>query len=227
MLLGGIRHFWLQRSPVPTLLLHTTTVGTCFAFKVRNMHSSAEGADPNSPNRSNPKRVGTHNGSFHCDEALGCFMIRLTSKFKDSQIVRSRDPKILDTLDAVLDVGGVYDPDTDRYDHHQKGFSQVFGYGFDTKLSSAGLVYKVIIFFSSSSEFLYLSFRNFGDSFLLVFFLMFCSIMVWRLLQTSFNLNNLMKMFSGFTSHYTETSLRCLFSISPSTAIFNNSNVQH
>lgn len=142
MLLGGIRRFWLQRSPVPALVLHTTTVGTCFAFKVRNMYSSAEGADPNPPNRSNPKRVGTHNGSFHCDEALGCFMIRLTSKFKDSQIVRSRDPKILDTLDAVLDVGGVYDPDTDRYDHHQKGFSQVLGYGFDTKLSSAGLVYK-------------------------------------------------------------------------------------
>jgi len=30
----------------------------------------------------------------------------------------------------------------DRYDHHQKGFEEVFGYGFKTKLSSAGLVYK-------------------------------------------------------------------------------------
>jgi uncharacterized UPF0160 family protein len=30
----------------------------------------------------------------------------------------------------------------DRYDHHQKGFEQVFGHGFKTKLSSAGLVYK-------------------------------------------------------------------------------------
>lgn len=38
-----------------------------------------------------PKRVGTHNGSFHCDEALGCFMIRLTNKFSDAQIVRTRD----------------------------------------------------------------------------------------------------------------------------------------
>lgn len=51
---------------------------------------------------------------------------------------------MLETLDAVLDVGGVYDPAKDRYDHHQKGFEEVFGHGFNTKLSSAGLVYKVI-----------------------------------------------------------------------------------
>lgn len=88
------------------------------------------------------KRVGTHNGSFHCDEALGCFMIRLTNRFSAAEIVRTRDPTVLETLDAVLDVGGVYDPSRDRYDHHQKGFGEVFGHGFTTKLSSAGLVYK-------------------------------------------------------------------------------------
>ncbi|XP_047267946.1 MYG1 exonuclease isoform X2 [Capsicum annuum] len=89
-----------------------------------------------------PKRVGTHHGSFHCDEALGCFMIRLTKNFYNAQIVRTRDTQLLETLDAVLDVGGVYDPSRDRYDHHQKGFEEVFGHGFTTKLSSAGLVYK-------------------------------------------------------------------------------------
>ncbi|KOM58212.1 hypothetical protein LR48_Vigan11g124600 [Vigna angularis] len=50
--------------------------------------------------------------------------------------------QVLEGLDAVLDVGGVYDPARDRYDHHQKGFEEVFGHGFSTKLSSAGLVYK-------------------------------------------------------------------------------------
>ncbi|GJV74640.1 UPF0160 protein-like protein [Tanacetum coccineum] len=88
------------------------------------------------------KKVGTHNGSFHCDEALGCFMIRLTDKYSGAEIVRSRDPQVLESLDAVLDVGGVYDPSNDRYDHHQKGFAEVFGHGFTTKLSSAGLIYK-------------------------------------------------------------------------------------
>lgn len=52
--------------------------------------------------------------------------------------------QVLEGLDAVLDVGGVYEPSRDRYDHHQKGFEEVFGYGFSTKLSSAGLIYKVV-----------------------------------------------------------------------------------
>ncbi|KAJ6410957.1 hypothetical protein OIU84_007666 [Salix udensis] len=54
--------------------------------------------------------VGTHNGKFHCDEALACFLIRSTDKFSNAHIIRSRDPQVLETLDAVLDVGGVYDP---------------------------------------------------------------------------------------------------------------------
>ncbi|XP_027336189.1 UPF0160 protein MYG1, mitochondrial isoform X2 [Abrus precatorius] len=97
---------------------------------------------PGSPVHVPLKRVGTHNGSFHCDEALGCFMIRLTDRFNNAEIVRTRDPHVLEGLDTVLDVGGVYDPAQDRYDHHQKGFDEVFGHGFSTKLSSAGLVYK-------------------------------------------------------------------------------------
>ncbi|KAJ1383086.1 Metal-dependent protein hydrolase [Sesbania bispinosa] len=88
------------------------------------------------------KRVGTHSGTFHCDEALACFMLRLSKHFSGADIVRTRDWKLLNSLDAVVDVGGVYDPLRHRYDHHQRNFNQVFGYGFTTKLSSAGLVYK-------------------------------------------------------------------------------------
>lgn len=40
------------------------------------------------------KRVGTHNGTFHCDEALGCFMLRLTSKYKDADIIRTRGQEV-------------------------------------------------------------------------------------------------------------------------------------
>ncbi|CAN4082254.1 unnamed protein product [Withania somnifera] len=104
--------------------------------------NSSPVSSPSPSNQVSLKRVGTHHGSFHCDEALGCFMIRLTNKFFNAQIVRTRDTQVLETLDAVLDVGGVYDPTRDRYDHHQKGFEEIFGHGFTTKLSSAGLVYK-------------------------------------------------------------------------------------
>ncbi|KAL0789522.1 hypothetical protein Bca101_005768 [Brassica carinata] len=110
------------------------------------------------------KRVGTHNGTFHCDETLACFMLRLSSRFSGAQIVRTRDHQVrirsthhlieryylwiqfgvLEKLNAALDVGGVYDPESERYDHHQKGFTEVFGHGFNTKLSSAGLIYKAV-----------------------------------------------------------------------------------
>ena len=33
---------------------------------------------------------------------------------------RSRDMKILDTCDIVVDVGGVYDHSKKRYDHHMR-----------------------------------------------------------------------------------------------------------
>ncbi|KAG5539419.1 hypothetical protein RHGRI_019828 [Rhododendron griersonianum] len=106
------------------------------------MAKKARVSDFSSGSPTQQRVVGTHNGSFHCDEALGCFMIRLTDKFSAAEIVRTRDPQVLETLDAVLDVGGVYDPSRERYDHHQKGFEEVFGHGFKTKLSSAGLIYK-------------------------------------------------------------------------------------
>eukprot|EP00357_Protocruzia_adherens_P033293 CAMPEP_0115010472 /NCGR_PEP_ID=MMETSP0216-20121206/23340_1 /TAXON_ID=223996 /ORGANISM="Protocruzia adherens, Strain Boccale" /LENGTH=335 /DNA_ID=CAMNT_0002378701 /DNA_START=12 /DNA_END=1015 /DNA_ORIENTATION=+ len=86
--------------------------------------------------------IGTHNGAFHCDEVLACVMLRHTAQFSDCPIVRTRDPEVLAGCTIVVDVGGVYEPQNLRFDHHQRGFTEVFGNGFNTKLSSAGLVYK-------------------------------------------------------------------------------------
>lgn len=86
--------------------------------------------------------IGTHSGTFHCDEALGVSLLKRLEEFKDCGVVRSRDPAVLAECDVVLDVGGVYDADARRFDHHQRGFDVAFGHGFTTKLSSAGLVYK-------------------------------------------------------------------------------------
>eukprot|EP00798_Chlamydomonas_sp_ICE-L_P020383 gene20383-27154_t len=87
-------------------------------------------------------KIGTHSGTFHCDEALGSWMLHQTEKFSNAEIVRSRDPEVLKDLDIIIDVGGVYEADALRYDHHQRGFAEEFGHGYKTKLSSAGLVYK-------------------------------------------------------------------------------------
>ncbi|XP_067884605.1 UPF0160 protein MYG1, mitochondrial [Heterodontus francisci] len=91
-------------------------------------------------------QIGTHDGTFHCDEALACFLLRQLPEYQEAEIVRTRDPKLLGGCDVVVDVGGVYDPGRHRYDHHQRSFSESMsslrpGCRWVTKLSSAGLVY--------------------------------------------------------------------------------------
>jgi hypothetical protein len=82
--------------------------------------------------------IGTHDGSFHCDEALAIGMLKILPKFADANVVRTRKPDILAKCDVVVDVGAVYDPDRNLFDHHQREFTGTLD-GYKTKLSSAGL----------------------------------------------------------------------------------------
>ncbi len=61
--------------------------------------------------------IATHNGKFHADDVFGVALLR--QLFPDSTTVRTRDPEVLAQADIVLDVGGVFDPQTLRFDHHQ------------------------------------------------------------------------------------------------------------
>ncbi|CAI5718590.1 unnamed protein product [Peronospora destructor] len=87
------------------------------------------------------KFIGTHNGTFHCDEALAVSMLKLLPKFAAHDVLRTRDEVELAQCEVVVDVGGTYDPETLRFDHHQRSFTDTFDQR-DIKLSSAGLVYK-------------------------------------------------------------------------------------
>ncbi|KAL8392567.1 hypothetical protein RB595_002672 [Gaeumannomyces hyphopodioides] len=85
--------------------------------------------------------IGTHNGHFHADEALAVYMLRQhIPTYAGAALVRTRDPAVLSGCHTVVDVGGEYDPDRLRFDHHQRTFDTTFP-GRQTKLSSAGLVY--------------------------------------------------------------------------------------
>ena len=90
-------------------------------------------------------KIGTHSGHFHADEALACFLLKQLPEFASAEIVRSRDNKILDTCDIVVDVGARFEPENKRFDHHQREFSETMKtlkvLNFETKLSSAGLIY--------------------------------------------------------------------------------------
>lgn len=88
------------------------------------------------------KVIGTHSGTFQCDEAMGVWLLRQLPEYRNSKVVRSRDKDTLAPLDIVIDVGGVYDHSVKRYDHHQREFDERFTVDGVTKLSASGLVYR-------------------------------------------------------------------------------------
>lgn len=94
------------------------------------------------------KIIGTHSGTFQADEALGVWLLRQVPDYFQSRVIRSRDNDVLNKLDIVLDVGGVYDHDNLRYDHHQRGYDERFDAGKKegeprcSKLSASGLIYR-------------------------------------------------------------------------------------
>ncbi len=67
----------------------------------------------------NDKTIATHNGNFHADDVFS--IAALKSIFPSFKLVRTRDLELIAKADIVLDVGGEYDADADRFDHHQSG----------------------------------------------------------------------------------------------------------
>lgn len=93
------------------------------------------------PSETTSPVIGTHDGSFHCDEALAIAMLKILPEYHLSPIVRTRKPEFLQQCHLVVDVGAEYIPEKHRYDHHQREFTGTLE-GWKTRLSSAGLVYK-------------------------------------------------------------------------------------
>ena len=46
---------------------------------------------------------------FHADEALACAMLKMLPKYHSASITRTRDYAVLEGMDVVVDVGGIYD----------------------------------------------------------------------------------------------------------------------
>jgi uncharacterized UPF0160 family protein len=67
-------------------------------------------------------KIITHSDGYHADDVFACatLSILLDQENKEYEIIRSRDVDVINTGDYVVDVGRVYDVDTNRFDHHQK-----------------------------------------------------------------------------------------------------------
>lgn len=82
--------------------------------------------------------IATHGGKFHADDAWAVAVLKVL--FPGADIVRTREQARIDAADFAIDVGGVWDPATGRFDHHQKEFdaTRVSGVPY----ASAGLVWR-------------------------------------------------------------------------------------
>lgn len=88
------------------------------------------------------KTIVTHNGQFHADDLFACAF--LTLYFKQQDIVpiikRTRDKEEIQKGDVVVDVGGLYDPERMRFDHHQATGAGT--HANNIPLASLGLIWK-------------------------------------------------------------------------------------
>lgn len=85
-------------------------------------------------------RAITHSGVFHPDEVFATIM--LAKVIPGFVLFRTREQDIIENADSnviVYDVGGVYEPERNRFDHHQSSFDKERADG--VKYSSAGLIW--------------------------------------------------------------------------------------
>ena len=64
-------------------------------------------------------KAGVHDGPFQADDVLCMAIVLLVHP--EVTIIRTRDEQVLASCACVCDVGGAYNEDTNRYDHHQRG----------------------------------------------------------------------------------------------------------
>lgn len=81
----------------------------------------------------------THNGSFHADDLFATAALSILNN-GHIKIVRTREEEWFEKGDYVYDVGGIYDPKINRFDHHQMGGAGIRFNGIP--YSSFGLVWK-------------------------------------------------------------------------------------
>ena len=82
--------------------------------------------------------IATHNGNFHADDVFSVAALKYI--YPEALVIRTRDVNTLNKANIVLDVGGIYDADKGRFDHHQRGGAGKRNNGIP--YSSFGLIWK-------------------------------------------------------------------------------------
>ena len=92
--------------------------------------------------------IATHDKRFHVDDVgavsllAGYFNTCSQDQKITIKVIRTRETTLLDNADILVDVGGIYDPDKYRYDHHQVDCNETFSEFTVIPMSSIGMVWK-------------------------------------------------------------------------------------
>ena len=66
------------------------------------------------------REIVTHGGLFHADDCFAVAALKLLAP--EAQVIRTRDSKLTSPAEGrvIVDVGGIYNPASNQFDHHQK-----------------------------------------------------------------------------------------------------------
>jgi len=65
------------------------------------------------------KIIVTHSGKYHADDLFAVASLQILLGEENTEVLRTRDPKEISKGDYVVDVGGVYNSEEEKFDHHQ------------------------------------------------------------------------------------------------------------
>ena len=85
------------------------------------------------------KTIATHSGSFHADDVFGVGV--LMGVFPSNTLVRTRNNERIEAADFAVDVGGLWDVETGRFDHHQRSFKGARPARLINGVTTAGVAY--------------------------------------------------------------------------------------
>lgn len=86
----------------------------------------------------NIKTIAVHDGSFHADDVFAVAILQLINS--KIEVVRTRDEKVLKSVDMRVDVGMKYNEETLDFDHHQEESVGIRENGIP--YASVGLIWK-------------------------------------------------------------------------------------
>lgn len=85
-------------------------------------------------------KIITHNGKFHSDDVFAIATLGLVLGDESFEVLRTRDTEVIKGGDYVVDIGGEYKEEENKFDHHQIGGAGERGNGIP--YASFGLVWK-------------------------------------------------------------------------------------